>query len=171
MYFGPYAYSYARINPSELMRFLEKGKYEAKVEITDRNGTKTSETTSFKLTKEKELKNATRYLMLFDYNQADAVKSYESIIRGDIVKGMVNGDRVVVHGHTDVIGNRDGNLKLSRERANEAKVIIDDELKKENKSVKVSALGLGMSKVQYTFENKYPEGRMYNRNVFVEIMK
>ncbi len=171
MYFGPYAYSYARINPSELMRFLEKGKYEAKVEITDRNGTKTSETTSFKLTKEKELKNATRYLMLFDYNQADAVRSYESIIRGDIVKGMTNGDKVIIHGHTDIIGNRDGNLKLSRERANEAKVIIDDELKKENKSVKVSALGLGMSKVQYTFENKYPEGRMYNRNVFVEIMK
>jgi hypothetical protein len=171
MYFGPYAYSYARINPSELMRFLETGRYTAKVEITDRNGAKTSESTSFKLTKEKELKNATRYLMLFDYKQADAVKTYEATIRGDIVKGMVTGDRVIVHGHTDIIGNRDGNLKLSRERADEAKVIIVDQLKKDNKIVKVDAIGIGQSKVQYTFENKYPEGRMYNRNVFVEVIK
>lgn len=171
MYFGPFSYNFARINPSELMRFLESGSYNAKVEITDRFGAKTSENTSFKLTKEKELKNATRYLMIFDYNQADAVKSYETIIRNDIVEGMVTGDRVLVHGHTDIIGNRDGNLKLSRERAEEAKVIIEDQLKKDNKNVKVSAIGLGMAKVQYTFENKYPEGRMYNRNVFVEIIK
>jgi outer membrane protein OmpA-like peptidoglycan-associated protein len=172
MYFGPYSYSSARINPAELMRFLENGKYNAKVSITDRTGKITSENVSFKLTKDTELRNASRYLMIFDYNQADAVRTYETTIRNDIVKGIGNIDRVIIHGHSDIIGTPDGNLKLSRQRADETKSIIVDQLRKDNKTTtNVTAIGLGERKTQYTFDNKYPEGRMYNRNVFVEIVE
>lgn len=171
MYFGPYSYSTARINPAELMRFLDNGKYNARVSITDRTGKITDENVSFKLTKDKELKNASRYLMIFDYNQADAVKSYETTIRNDIVKGMKNSDKVVIHGHTDIIGTEDGNMKLSQDRSDETKTIIDDQLNKDRKTTNVTAIGLGEYKTQYSFDNKYPEGRMYNRNVFVEIIE
>jgi hypothetical protein len=44
-------------------------------------------------------------------------------------------------------------------------------LKKENKNVNVKAIGLGQNKTQYTFDNRYPEGRLYNRNVFVEVIE
>jgi hypothetical protein len=171
MYFGPYSYSSARINPAELMRFLENGKYNAKISITDRTGKVTTENVSFKLTKDTELKNASRYLMIFDYNQADAVRTYETTIRNDIVKGIGSRDRVIVHGHADIIGTPEGNLKLSTQRANETKSIIDDQLRKDNKTPNVQAIGMGERKTQYTFDNKYPEGRMYNRNVFVEVIE
>lgn len=169
MYFGPFAYSSERINPAELMRFLENGKYNAQVVITEKNGKKTEENYPFRLTKERELRNASRYLMVFDYNSSDAVLSYETKIREEITPGMVQGNRVIIHGHTDIIGNEAGNQVLSQERAEQAKRIVDDELRKENKQVNVQAVGIGQSKVQYTFDNRYPEGRMYNRNIFIEI--
>lgn len=171
MYFGPFIYSSERINPAELMRFLESGKYTAEVVITDKNNIKTKTSMDFKLIKDKEIRNASRYLMLFDYNESNAIAKYEKKIREEIVPGMVIGDKVIVHGHTDVIGNENGNLILSQERANQAKEIIDNELSKENKNIEVKAVGIGQRKMQYTFDNRYPEGRMYNRNIFVEIIK
>lgn len=171
MYFGPFAYRYERINPAEMMRFLESGEYNAKVEITDNNNVKTEENYSFNLSKEKEIRNASRYLMIFNYNETDAVRSYEQKIRTEIVPGLIAGDKVIVHGHTDNIGTSVGNRLLSQKRADETKAIIDDQLKKENVKVNVKAIGIGQTKMQYTFNNAYPEGRMYNRNVFVEIIK
>ncbi|MEN6512075.1 MAG: OmpA family protein [Chloroherpetonaceae bacterium] len=171
MYFGPFTSSYQRINPAEIMRFLESGKYNAKVEITDMNGRKTSENLKFNLHKEKEIRNATRYLMLFDYGSSGSIASYETVIRKEIVPGIETNQRVIVHGHTDNIGTEAGNQTLSQNRADQAKTIIDDQLQRENRKANVQAIGVGQSRTQYSFNNTYPEGRMYNRNVFVEIMK
>ncbi len=171
LYFGPYTNYSERINPSELMTFLKSGKYNAKVTVTDLNSKVTEENLVFTLVKDNEIKNASRYLMLFEYNDANAVKSYETKIRGEIVPAIVETDRVIVHGHTDNIGTEAGNLILSQQRADQAKRIIDEQLVKENKKIDVEALGIGQSKTQYSFNNRYPEGRMYNRNIFVEIIK
>ncbi len=171
MYYGPF-YSYSeRINPAEIMSNLESGKYKAKVVVTDIDGKITEEIIPFKLSKEKEVKNASRYLMIFEYNQSDAIASYETKIRNEIVPGILPTDNVVIHGHTDVIGTAEGNRILAQERADQAKRIIEDQLEKENKTVPVEALGIGQTINPYTFNNQYPEGRMYNRNIFVEVIK
>jgi outer membrane protein OmpA-like peptidoglycan-associated protein len=171
MHFGPFVNNTERVNPAELMRFLETGTYNAKVVITEQYGKQSEENVNFTLYKAKETKNASRYLMLFDYDKSDAIITYESKIRKEITPGMKVGNKVIIHGHTDIIGNEAGNQKLSQERADQAKRIIDDQLGKENKKVDVQAVGIGQSIVQYTFDNKLPEGRMYDRNVFVEIIQ
>ncbi len=171
LYFGPYTNYSERINPSELMRFLKSGKYNAKVSVTDANSKVSEENLAFTLVKDNEIRNASRYLMLFEYNDANAVKSYETKIRGEIVPAIVETDRVIVHGHTDNIGTEAGNQLLSQQRADQAKRIIDDQLEKEDKNNYVQSLGIGQSRTQYSFNNRYPEGRMYNRNIFVEIIK
>ncbi|MFP4543957.1 MAG: OmpA family protein [Bacteroidota bacterium] len=171
MYFGPYSYRHARINPSELMRFLQTGKYNAKVVITDDNGKKTEEDVSFMLTKNTEIENAARYLMLFDYNSNDAINTYEGNLKEKIVSSITPESRVIVHGHTDNIGSYEGNLNLSQERANDVKMVIDKQLASENRTANIKAIGVGQNKVHYSFNNRYPEGRMYNRNVIVEIIK
>jgi len=171
MYFGPYAYSAERINPAELMRFLDNGTYNAKVTITNYSGTTSEENVGFKLYKSRDIKNASRYLMLFDYDQSDAIVKYENRIRTEIAPGMEVGNNVIVHGHTDIIGNEAGNQKLSQERAEQAKSIIDSQLETLGKKVDVQAIGIGETQMQYTFDNRYPEGRMYNRNVFVEVIQ
>jgi outer membrane protein OmpA-like peptidoglycan-associated protein len=81
------------------------------------------------------------------------------------------GNTVIIHGHTDIIGNEAANQTLSQQRADQAKRIVDDQLGIENKKVNVSAIGIGQTNMQYSFDNDYPEGRMYNRNVFVEIIQ
>jgi outer membrane protein OmpA-like peptidoglycan-associated protein/opacity protein-like surface antigen len=171
MNFGPFKTNSARINPAPLMRGIYEDRFKAKITMTLKDGKTNTETHDFKLIKSKDVKMATRYLMIFDYNKSDAVASYEKKIRKEITPGMNNGNTVIVHGHTDIIGNEADNQKLSQERSDEAKRIVDDELGKESKQVDVQAIGVGQSNVQYTFDNRKPEGRMYNRNVFVETIR
>ncbi|MFA6235020.1 MAG: OmpA family protein [Bacteroidota bacterium] len=171
MNFGPFKTNSARINPAPLMRGIYEDRFKAKVTMMLKDGKTISETHDFKLIKSKDLKMATRYLMIFEYNKSDAVASYEKKIRNEIVPGMNSGNAVIVHGHTDIIGNEAANQQLSEERSNEAKRIVDDELAKTNKRVDVQAVGVGQTNVQYTFDNQQPEGRMYNRNVFVETIR
>ena len=169
--YGPYTTSNQRINASPIMRGLDKGSFTATTVVTMPDGRKITEKENFNLRKEKEVKNASRYLMVFDYNKADAVATYETKIRKEITPGMNVGNTVIVHGHTDIIGNEEANQKLSQERANEAKRIIDDQLGKDSKNIDVQAIGIGQTNMQYTFQNSLPEGRMYNRNVFVEVIE
>jgi outer membrane protein OmpA-like peptidoglycan-associated protein len=171
MNFGPFKFNSERVNPAPLMRGLDKGKFNAKVVITMQDGKQVSEDFDITLIKEKEFKNASRYLYIFDYNKSDPVMFYETKIRKEITPGMNEGNKVIIHGHTDIIGNEAANQKLSQERAEEAKRIVDDQLGKENKKIDVQAIGIGQTNMQYTFDNKYPEGRMYNRNVFVEVIQ
>jgi outer membrane protein OmpA-like peptidoglycan-associated protein len=169
--YGPFTSHTARINPAPMMRGLNEEQFKATALLTLSDGKTITETFDFKLSKNKEVKIATRYLMIFDYNKSDAIASYEKKIRREITPGMLAGNQVIVHGHTDIIGNEEANQKLSQERSDEAKGIIDDELGKNNRTVDVQAIGVGQTQMPYTFENSMPEGRMYNRNVFVEIIR
>ena len=168
---GPYMDNSERIDPAPLMRGLDEGNFSAKVVISMQDGKQVTEYLDFKLLKNRELKNASRYLMIFDYDKSDPVLSYETKIRKEITPGMNVGNTVIIHGHTDIIGNVAGNQKLSQERADQAKKIVDDELGKENKKIDVQSIGIGQTIMQYTFDNGTPEGRMYNRNVFIEIIQ
>jgi len=76
--FGPFTSNRQRINPAPLMRGIEEGKFIAKVDITMKDGKQVTENVDFKLKKSKESKNASRYLMIFDYNKSDAVLTYET---------------------------------------------------------------------------------------------
>jgi hypothetical protein len=171
MNFGPFTSKNVRINPAPLMRGIERGKFIAKTVMVMSDGRRVAEYDDFMLYKVKDSKNAIRYLMLFDYNQSLAIKSYEKIIREEITPGMDLGNSVIVHGHTDIIGNEPDNQKLSQRRSDLAKRIIDNQLERENRKIPVQSLGVGQMNVRYTFNNQLPEGRMYNRNVFVEVIK
>lgn len=171
MNFGPYVSHRARINPAGMMKGVDDSKFTATVSMNLTSGKTVTETFDFRLRNSEVSRVATRYLMIFDYNKSDAVASYEKKIRREITPGMQVGNQVIVHGHTDIIGNEVDNQTLSQNRSDEAKRIIDDELDKNNRSVEVQSIGIGQSKVPYTFENSQPEGRMYNRNVFVEIIR
>jgi hypothetical protein len=168
---GPFRGRTAAIDLSNIMGDRRSGEFKADVIFSLQDGREVTETLDFKLYRGEMADNARRFLMVFDYNQSDAVRVYEDRLRKEIVAGMESGDRVYVHGHTDVIGNEEGNQKLSQERADEVKAIVVDELGRTRKDVKVVAYGVGQQQMQYTFNNRFPEGRMYNRNVFVEVVK
>jgi len=171
MQYGPFLTTSERITPVPLMSGLQTGSFTATVTISQPDGSQNVENIDFTLRSDPSVRNASRYLMLFDYNKSDALLVYATKIRDEITPGIHTGNSVVIHGHTDIIGNVAGNQKLSEERANQGKRIVDEQLGIENRKIDVLAIGLGMTPTKYTFDNIHPEGRMYNRNVFVEVIK
>jgi hypothetical protein len=79
-----------------MMRFLENGKYIAKIVITVKSGKKTEENISFKLTKEKECKKCCKVFDFLTTNESDAIYSYEKIIKNEIVPVFVSGNKVII---------------------------------------------------------------------------
>ena len=81
------------------------------------------------------------------------------------------GGTVVIHGHTDIIGQDDYNQKLSMARAAYVRTTIENALKAAGRTdVKFEVTGFGEETNQAPFENKLPEERFYNRTVIVDII-
>ena len=96
---------------------------------------------------------------------------YEKYLTEVVIPKIPTGATVIIHGHTDVIGGEDVNLKLSLARANDVKGILENGLKNSGRSdVKFEVHGFGEDQNLAPFNNKYPEERFYNRTVILDII-
>ena len=78
---------------------------------------------------------------------------------------------VIIHGHTDVIGDEKYNHTLSHERALGTQQILQKALsEKGKKGVKFETFGYGEEAGMAPFENGLPEERFYNRTVIIDIV-
>jgi outer membrane protein OmpA-like peptidoglycan-associated protein len=78
---------------------------------------------------------------------------------------------VIIHGHSDVIGDDTNNLELSWSRANDVKGILEKALSTQGRTdVKFEVFGFGEDEKLSPFENKFPEERFYNRTVIIDII-
>ncbi len=97
-------------------------------------------------------------LILFDFDKhtLDPVnKRITDIIKSEITESAV----VTVIGYTDIIGNDDYNLRLSRRRAESTANALN--------AKNIQFFGKGESEL--LFDNSTPEGRFYCRTVVVEV--
>jgi outer membrane protein OmpA-like peptidoglycan-associated protein len=112
-----------------------------------------------------------RYSILFDFNKANPIASYDKFLSEVVAPAITDGSSVIIHGHTDIIGDEDHNTKLSQERAQEVQSILERALAKAGKSnVKFETLGFGEDVNHAPFENGLPEERFYNRTVIIDIV-
>ena len=90
----------------------------------------------------------------------------------DVVTPKIPVDsKVMIHGHTDIIGNEVYNQDLSLARANDVKNIIQNSLTKAGRNdVKFDVSGYGENENNSPFDNKTPEERFYNRTVIIDII-
>lgn len=117
---GPYkGTNTARINAKELLGNRDEAKYILKINITRRDGSVVSsqEPQSIRLTKgdvnEKDTQGL-RYSILFEFDESKTVQTYTDFLAQSVVPNISNGSTVIIHGHTDNIGNPDYNAKLSQ---------------------------------------------------------
>jgi len=103
---------------------------------------------------------------LFDFDKADLkpegkeqIKAY----REDVKSELGRADKIRITGHTDNIGTKDYNMKLSQRRAD----AVRDYLKSIGIEKNVEAIGEGMSRP--IFDNRTKEGRANNRRVEIEV--
>jgi outer membrane protein OmpA-like peptidoglycan-associated protein len=115
--------------------------------------------------------DGTRFSIIYEFNNSNAIYLYKKYLNEVIIPKIPIGATVIIHGHTDIIGDEAYNLKLSIDRANDVRNILEDGLKKAGRNdVKFEIYGFGEDQKEAPFDNKYPEERFYNRTVIIDII-
>ena len=170
--YGPFFNQSERVSPDLLLEGKEEGEYKGFIEIVQADGTKIKDEAEFSLRKEMDnTQIGERYTILFNYGQSDAIKIAESDLRTKVAPKVDNEELLVISGHTDPIGSTDVNSGIAKNRANEAKAIFVSEFGSSSDKVdNIISYGYGELNSSSTFNNSLPEGRMYNRNVTIDII-
>jgi outer membrane protein OmpA-like peptidoglycan-associated protein len=113
-----------------------------------------------------------RYSILFDFDKSKTIASYEVFLREVVAPLIPENGTVIIHGHTDIIGDEKYNHTLSHERAASTQNILSKALAKAGKKgVKFETFGFGEDENTSPFENDLPEKRFYNRTVIIDILQ
>jgi outer membrane protein OmpA-like peptidoglycan-associated protein len=123
------------------------------------------------LWKQSETREMLRFSVIFEFNYSKVIAIYEKYLTEIVTPKIPKDGKVIIHGHTDVIGDAAHNLELSKSRAEEVKGILEKALAKSGrKDVKFEVNGYGEDMLMEPFENKYPEERFYNRTVIIDLV-
>jgi outer membrane protein OmpA-like peptidoglycan-associated protein len=112
-----------------------------------------------------------RFSVIFEFNESKSIKMYDKYLTDIVAKKIPKNATVIIHGHSDIIGNEESNLKLSWARANDVKGILEKALSADGrKDVTFEVHGFGEDESVSPFENKFPEERFYNRTVIIDVI-
>ncbi len=104
-------------------------------------------------------------LILFPFDRFDAGPINERILKDYVFDRVKKTSKVIVIGHTDVVGLYDHNQVLSGKRSGTVKDGIDKKTLKQYGALE----SRGVGEDEPLYNNDLPEGRFYNRTVQVNI--
>lgn len=171
--FGPYTQEKISIPGKAILGTRASGNYKVTMIGLTKNGTVIKKETNVPMTLWTPPTNeqGMRYSVIFEFNESKAIKMYDKYLTEVVAPKIAGGALVIIHGHTDSIGDEANNLELSLARAVEVKSILEEALAKlGTKNVKFEVHGFGEDEGLSPFENKYPEERFYNRTVIIDII-
>jgi len=112
-----------------------------------------------------------RYSILFEFDKSKTAETYTNFLTKVVAPLITNGSTVVVHGHTDIVGQSQHNMDLSMQRAQEVTAILSDALNDAGKNmVTFQTYWFGSIDKYAPFSNTLPEDRFYNRTVIIDII-
>jgi len=118
-----------------------------------------------------EREEGLRYSVIYEFNNSDAIAVYEKYLTEVVAPKIPKDGTVILHGHTDVIGDEAHNQELSLARANDVKSILEKALAKAGRTdVVFEVYGFGEDESLSPFNNEYPEERFYNRSVVIDLL-
>jgi outer membrane protein OmpA-like peptidoglycan-associated protein len=171
--FGPYTQEKVSIPGKSIMGTRSEGDYKVKMIGTTKSGKIEEKTTTahMVLWTPSKTEEGLRYSIIFEFNKSKAIAMYEKYLREVVTPKIPKNGVVIIHGHTDIIGEESYNLNLSLDRANEVKGIMENALSNSGRNdVKFEVHGFGEDQSMSPFENKLPEERFYNRTVIIDII-
>ena len=172
--FGPYTQESVSISRKSILGDKTEGDYKIIMTGQTKSGKSVSKETSVHIARwtPAKIENGIRYSIIFEFNESKAITIYKKYLTDVVATKIPMNGTVIIHGHTDIIGDDDHNLKLSQARANEVKSIIEDALAKSNRTdVKFEVTGYGEDLSRSPFDNRYPEERFYNRTVIIDVFE
>lgn len=171
--FGPYTQEQVKIPGKKIMGTRSEGDYKVKMIGQTKSGKiEVKDTTAHMvLWTPSKTDEGLRYSIVFEFNKSKAIAMYDKYLTEVVTPKIPKDGVVIIHGHTDIIGEESYNLNLSLDRANEVKNIIERALSQAGrKDVKFEVHGFGEDESASPFENKFPEERFYNRTVIIDII-
>lgn len=172
-HFGPYTQESVSIPGKSILGTRPEGTYKVMMTGQTKNGDiiVKETTTHMVLWTPSEIEEGLRFSIIFDFDESKATAIYEKYLTEVVTPKIPKNGKVIIHGHTDIIGDLSYNQKLSMDRANEVKSIIEKSLSKSGRSdVKFEIRGFGEDENVAPFDNKLPEERSYNRTVIIDII-
>ncbi|MDI6765714.1 MAG: outer membrane beta-barrel protein [Bacteroidota bacterium] len=171
--FGPFTTQQERISGKIILGGKMQGKYKVELEGQTSDGKVVKKEESMKLVQSDEPEEAPgyRFSILFEFDQSKTVATYERFLTQSVTRLIPDGASVIIHGHTDIVGEESHNLKLSQNRSQEAMNVVERALLKAGKkNVKFDTYGFGEDVRRAPFDNNLPEERFYNRCVIIDIV-
>lgn len=172
-YFGPYMQDEVRIPGRSILGIRPQGDFKVAMVGQTKSGktVRKERTARMVLWKPDTNEQGMRFSVIFEFNESTAISIYEKYLSEVVTPKIPRNGKVMIHGHTDVIGNEESNLALSLARANEVKDIIQQSLAKAGRNdVSLEVYSFGEDESLAPFGNKYPEERFYNRTVVIDII-
>jgi outer membrane protein OmpA-like peptidoglycan-associated protein len=170
--FGPYTKDQSSVPGAAILGSRTEGNYKIVMLAKTKTGQTVRRETTLNLVKREDPKQqGLRYSILFDFDKSKTIASYEKFLSDVVTPLIPENGTVIIHGHTDIIGDDKYNLTLSRERAAGVQQLIERALLKAGKKgVKFETYEFGEDPAMAPFENNLPEERFYNRTVIIDIV-
>ncbi|MBC7686577.1 MAG: OmpA family protein [Aquabacterium sp.] len=171
-HFGPYTTEQATVPGKTILGDNTQGNYTILMTGKTKTGKEITKESSVSLMKVADAKQeGLWYSILFDFDKSKTIASYEKFLTDIVTPLISNNSTVIIHGHTDIIGDEKYNQNLSHERAMGSQQIIERALSAAGKTgVTFESIGFGENTAQAPFENNLPEERFYNRTVIIDII-
>jgi len=171
--FGPFTRDNESIPGNYILGKRAQGDYKVVMLGQTKTGRSVKKQASLHLVRRDEPKTeeALRFSILFEFNTSKTVATYSTFLTDMVAPLIPDGGTVIIHGHTDIIGDDEYNQTLSNERAAEARSILELAISKAGKrDVTVESYGFGEDFRFAPFDNNLPEERCYNRTVIIDIV-
>jgi outer membrane protein OmpA-like peptidoglycan-associated protein len=171
--FGPYTEEKVSMPGKAILGTRPVGDYKVTLAGQTKSGKtiKTESTVHMVLWTPPSNEEGMRFSIIYEFNESKALPVYEKYLNEVVTPKIPQGGTVMIHGHTDIIGEEAYNKNLSIERANDVKGILETSLSKAGRTdVKIEVFGFGEDEKLAPFENKFPEERFYNRTVIIDIV-
>jgi len=171
--FGPYTTEEVSVPGKSILGTRPEGDYKVTMTGKTKSGKTITRETSVHMvlwTPPKD-EEGMRFSVIFEFNKSKAISMYEKYLTDIVTPKIPKDGTVIIHGHTDIIGEEVHNQELSLARANDVRGIIEKALSKAGRSdVTFVVHGFGEDQNAAPFENNFPEERFYNRTVVIDII-
>ena len=170
--FGPFTGDQESISGKSILGDRAKADYKFVMLGQTNSGHSVRKETSLQLVRRDDVKEeALRFGILFEFDKSLTVAKYSTFLNDMVAPLILDGGTVIIHGHTDIIGEQEYNQTLSRERAAEAQSILERAVSNAGKrGVTFEAYGFGEDSHFASFDNNLPEERCYNRTVIIDVV-
>ncbi|MCX6145103.1 MAG: outer membrane beta-barrel protein [Ignavibacteriales bacterium] len=170
--YGPFTRDQEGISGNAILGDRSQGDYKVVMLGERKLGKSLRKEGSVQLARRSEpLKEAVRFSILFEFDKSKTIASYEKFLTEVVTPLIPDNGKVIIHGHTDIVGEEDYNDNLSRERVEDARGIIERAILSSGKrGITFETFGFGENLQYAPFDNYFPEERFYNRTVIIDIV-